>query len=81
MLAAAREEFRTKQYADCLDKCERIVVRFADLPEAKEAAALADDIKGDPDRLAVASEQHDERTATTYLTLAEAWAKKGRCFG
>lgn len=48
------------------------------MPEGKAAAALADEIKGDPDRLATASEQLDERTATTYLTLAEAWTKKGR---
>jgi thioredoxin-like negative regulator of GroEL len=78
LLAAAREDFRAKRYADCLDQCERIAAQFSDLPEAKEAAALADEIKGDPDRLAAAGEQLNERTAGLYLALAEAWAKKGR---
>lgn len=78
LLAAAREDFHARRYADCLDRCEQITGQFTDLPEGKEAAALADEIKGDPDRLTAASEQLDERTATKYLALAEAWAKRGR---
>jgi thioredoxin-like negative regulator of GroEL len=78
VIAAAREDFRAKRYADCLDKCEQIAGRFADLSEGKEAASLADEIKGDPDRLAAASEQFDERGAVRYLALADAWEKKGR---
>ncbi len=78
LLAAAREEFRSQRYADCLDKCELAAARFADLPEGKEAAALAEQVKGDPDRLSAACEQLNERTAALYLALAETWAKKGQ---
>jgi hypothetical protein len=78
LLAAAREDFQAKRYADCLDKCELIAAQFTDLSEGKEAAALAAEVKGDPKRLAAASDQLDERAATLYLTLAEAWEKKGR---
>jgi thioredoxin-like negative regulator of GroEL len=77
-LAAAREDFRAKRYADCLDQCERIVAQFPDSPEGKEAVALADEVKGNPDRLAAAGEQLNERTVARYLSLAEAWTKKGR---
>jgi thioredoxin-like negative regulator of GroEL len=78
LLAAAREEFRSHRYADCLDKCQLTAAQFGDLPEGKEAATLAEQIKGDPDRLSAACEQLNERTAAMYLALAETWAKKGQ---
>jgi thioredoxin-like negative regulator of GroEL len=78
LLAAAREDFQAKRYADCLDKCELITAQFTDLSEGKQAAALAAEVKGDPERLATASDQLDERAATLYLTLADAWQKKGK---
>ena len=37
-----------------------------------------DDIKNNPERLAAACDQMNQRTAAMYLTLAEAWAKKGQ---
>jgi tetratricopeptide (TPR) repeat protein len=78
LLATAREEFRTNKFYDCLQKCDQIAVAYAGLPEAKEAAALAADIKGNPERLAAVCEQMNQRTAGMYLTLAESWAKKGQ---
>ena len=51
---------------------------YADLPEGKEAKALGDDIRGNPERLSIACEQMNERTAAMYLTLAESWARKGQ---
>ena len=78
LLAAAREAFRAKRYADCLDACDRLAAGFADLPEGKEGETLAARVTGDPVRLAAACEQMAERTANLYLTLADTWEKKGQ---
>jgi tetratricopeptide (TPR) repeat protein len=78
LLAAAREEFRSEKFHDCLLKCDQLATAFADLAEGKEAKALGEDIRGNPERLAIACEQMNQRTAAMYLTLAEAWARKGQ---
>lgn len=78
MLAMAKEEFRSGNYHDCLQKCEQLSAGFADRPEAKEGSALAAEIKNNPDRLAMACEQMNEKTASMYLALAESWMKKGQ---
>jgi thioredoxin-like negative regulator of GroEL len=78
LLAAAREEFRATKFYDCLQTCEQLAAAYPETAEAKEGAAIAADIKGNPDRLAAACEQMNQRTAALYLTLAEAWAKKGQ---
>ena len=77
-LANAQEDFRRQRFADCLDKCEQLTGQFADLPESRVASTLGTLIKSDPERLTVACEQFNERTATLYLTLAETWMQKGR---
>jgi thioredoxin-like negative regulator of GroEL len=78
LLALAKEEFRAGRYYDCLQRCDHLAAAFADRPEGKDGAALAAEIKGNPDRLAAACEQMNERTAAMYLALAESWAKKGQ---
>jgi tetratricopeptide (TPR) repeat protein len=78
LLASARQEFRTSKFYDCLQKCEQLAATYADLPEAKEAGVLAAEIKNNPERLATASDQMTERTAGMYLSLADAWVKKGQ---
>lgn len=78
LLASARQEFRTSKFYDCLQKCEQLAATYADLPEAKDAAVLAAEIKNNPERLATASDQMTERTAGMYLSLADAWVKKGQ---
>jgi tetratricopeptide (TPR) repeat protein len=78
LLAMAKEEFRTGRYYDCLQRCEQIAASHADRPEAKEALALASDVKNNPDRLAAACEQMNEKTAAMYLALADSWMKKGQ---
>lgn len=77
LLAAAKEEFRTNKFYDCLQRCEQLTTVYSDLPEAKEATGLTADIKGNPERLAVACDQMNQRTAALYITLAESWEKKG----
>jgi thioredoxin-related protein len=78
LLAMAKEEFRGSRYYDCLQKCDQLTAAFADRPESKEAAALAAEIKNHPDRLAVACEQMNEKTAAMYLALADSWSRKGQ---
>jgi len=78
LLALAKEEFRTQRYHDCLQKCEQLADAFADLPEGREAVALAAEVRNHPERLAVACEQMNEKTAAMYLALADSWRKKGQ---
>jgi tetratricopeptide (TPR) repeat protein len=78
LLALAREDFRAGRLYDCMQKCEQIGAAFAGLPEAKEASAILADIRGNPERLAKACEQMNERTAAMYMALAESWASKGQ---
>lgn len=78
LLAGAREAFRSGRYSGCLERCEQLVAVYSDLPEGKEAEALAAEIKGNPERLAAACEQMNQRTAAMYATLAESWVKKGQ---
>jgi thioredoxin-like negative regulator of GroEL len=78
LFAAACEDFRTQRYYDCLQKCEQLSTSYADLPEAKEAAGLAAEIQNNPERLAVACDQMNDKAAAMNLALAEAWMKKGQ---
>lgn len=78
LLALAKEEFRAQRYHDCLQKCEQLAESFAELSEGKEALALAAEVKNHPERLAVACEQMNEKTAAMYLALADSWRKKGQ---
>src|SRR5207248_5839149 len=78
LLALAKEEFRTQRYHDCLQKCEQLTEAYTELPEGREAVALAAEIRNNPERLAVACEQMNEKTAAMYLALADSWLKKGQ---
>jgi hypothetical protein len=78
LLASAREEFRANKFYECIQRCDQLTVSYPDLPEAKEAAAMAADIRGNPERLALVCDQMNQRTATMYMTLAESWIKKGQ---
>lgn len=78
LLAMAKEDFRASRYHDCLQKCEQLSAAFADRPEGKEGRALAAEIQNNPDRLATACEQMNDKTAAMYLALADSWARKGQ---
>ena len=78
LLAQGKEEFRAGKYYDCLQRCEHLAAAYADRPEAKEGAALAAEVNNNPDRLAAACEQMNDKTAAMYLALADTWAKKGQ---
>lgn len=78
MLAVARDDFRAGRLYDCMQKCEQLALAYSELPEAKDAGALLADIKGNPERLAKACEQMNDRTAAMYMALADSWAQKGQ---
>ncbi len=78
MLAIARDDFRSGRLYDCMQKCEQIALSYAELPEAKDAKALLADIRGNPERLAKACDQMNDRTAAMYMALADSWATKGQ---
>jgi tetratricopeptide (TPR) repeat protein len=78
LLAVARDDFRAGRLYDCIQKCEQISTAYGELPEAKNAVALLTDIKGNPERLAKACDQMNERTAAMYMALADSWARKGQ---
>jgi thioredoxin-like negative regulator of GroEL len=78
LLADARERFRTNQFGECLDACDKLIAYHNLTPEAADAKQLVASIQADPDRLAAVIDRQNERTATLYLTLADAWQKKGQ---
>jgi len=77
LLATARDDFRAARYHDCLQRCDQLTTAFADRPEARDAAALAVDVRDNPERLAAACEQMNEKTAALYLVLADSWQRRG----
>jgi predicted Zn-dependent protease len=77
-LAQAREDYRTQQFAACLDRCETIATLYPELPEALQATQLAGTIKDNPEWLKQAVEQQGDRLAQLYLAMAETWLRKGQ---
>ena len=77
-LASAKEDFAGNRFYDSLQKAELLAATFPELAEGKQGAALVADIKGNPERMAAACEQMNDRTAQMYLVLAESWQKKGQ---
>jgi thioredoxin-like negative regulator of GroEL len=78
LLATAREDFRLGRMYDCMQKCEQLTTGYAELAEVRDATAILADIKNNPERLAKACEQMNDRTAAMYLALADSWTKKGQ---
>ncbi len=78
LLAQAKDEYRTQKFFNCLEKCESIAADYTDLPEAVEAAKIATEIKANPQALARACYNLNERLSRMYLSLAESWMKKGK---
>jgi tetratricopeptide (TPR) repeat protein len=77
LLAQAKEAFTARQYSDALEFCEILETTYKDLPEGKNGAELAGEIRSSPDKLAGACEKLNERLASMYTTLGDTWLKKG----
>lgn len=78
LLAQAKEDYRTKQYICCLDRCEILSSGYGDLEEGVEAMQLAAEIRSNPEWMQAACDNLSERLSNMYLALAETWLKKGQ---
>jgi TolA-binding protein len=78
LLAQAREEYRTKRFLACLDRCDDLMTSYADLPEGVDAMQLAAQIKNNPDWMKQVCESLSDRLGGLYLSLAETLLKKGQ---
>jgi len=78
LLAQAREDYRTQRYLACMDRCEDLTARYADLPEAVDAMRLAAQIKNNPERMRQVCETLSDRLGSLYLSLAETLLKEGQ---
>lgn len=78
LLAQAKADYQAEDYFACLDKCQSLSASFADCPEAATAAKIEADIIANPERLAQACNNTNDRLTTMYMSLAGVWLKKGR---
>jgi thioredoxin-related protein len=78
LLNQARENYDHKEFLRCLDRCEMLLANYPDLPEAAEAGKLAADLRSNPEITSLICEQMGERLSVLYLSMAEAWLKKGQ---
>jgi tetratricopeptide (TPR) repeat protein len=78
VLAQAREDYRNQRFLICLDRCERLLEDYSDLPEAKEAARLTEEVKENPEWTRKACDQMGDRLGVLYLALADTWLRKGQ---
>ncbi len=78
LMVMAREDFRSQQFNGCLEKCDLLVALHADLPEAAEASQMAAEVRRNPEWLTKACADQNERLSNLYLSLAEAWIRKGK---
>lgn len=78
LLAGVKAAFRDERWVDCLDRTDVLAGSYPGTPETEAAAGMVAAIHADAERLAIVSEQTDERFAARYYSLGEAWAAKGR---
>jgi thioredoxin-like negative regulator of GroEL len=78
LLVQAQQDYSHKQFLSCLDRCETILAKHSDQPEADEAGKLASEIKSNPDLTRHAAEEMSERLGVLYLALADSWLRKGQ---
>jgi len=77
MLHLAREDFKAERFLNCLDQCEILAAAYKDLPEGRDAATLAGEIRSNPQHMARVCESMNDRLGKMYMELAESWIKKG----
>lgn len=77
LLVAAQEDLKHQNWLACLERCDRLLRDFADLPEAKQAQALLEKLKAEPERMQQTCDRLTERLGELHLTLAESWLRQG----
>ncbi|MCS7166141.1 MAG: thioredoxin family protein [Gemmatales bacterium] len=77
ILAAARNDYEQQDWLACVERCDRLLRDFADLPEARQAQALLDQIKAQPEYVERTCDRLTERLGELHLALAESWLRQG----
>jgi outer membrane protein assembly factor BamD (BamD/ComL family) len=77
LLTQARDFYQSKDYIPCLDRCEILLANYGDLPEGRQAFALAAEIKNNPQWLQAAADVMSDRLGGVYLALADTYLKRG----
>lgn len=77
LLAQAREAFKNGKYDSALELCRILDSTHKDSDDGAQAAAIASEIRSSPEKFAIACEQLNERLATMYASLGDAWLAKG----
>ncbi|MGF1582306.1 MAG: thioredoxin family protein [Gemmataceae bacterium] len=75
LLALAREEFDTRQYLNCLNRCKVIEATFPELDEAKHASQIAKRVKSDPERMVEMAAKLRDNLGEIYWELGKAHLK------
>jgi thioredoxin-like negative regulator of GroEL len=78
LLAQAQDDFNTKQYLSCLDRCELLTNSYGDLPEGSEAVQLSAKIKSQPEQMQSVCDNLSARLSAMFLALAESHLQKGQ---
>ena len=78
LLAQAQEDRKLQQYLSCLDRCELLVAKYGDMPEATQAVQIAAEIKDNPEWLQTVCDSLSDRLSGLYLSQAETWVRRGQ---
>jgi thioredoxin-like negative regulator of GroEL len=78
LLSGVKLAFREEKFADCLDRADVLMSAYPGSSEADDAAGVVAAVHADAERLAIASDQSDERFAGRYYAIGESLAAKGR---
>lgn len=78
LLAEAKNYLKSREFCQCLERCDTLITAYAGTPESEEAQRMANVIRENPEWLAEACQRYGERMAAMQWSLAEAWLKKGR---
>jgi thioredoxin-related protein len=77
LLAEAKSSLKSREFCQCLERCQTLMTAYAGTPESAEAKRMVDLISENPDWLVEGCRLLSERMAAMHWTLAEAWIKKG----
>jgi thioredoxin-related protein/outer membrane protein assembly factor BamD (BamD/ComL family) len=78
LLAQAQEDRKLQQFLSCLDRCELLVSKYGDLPEAEQAVQIAAEIKDNPEWMQAVCDSLGDRLSGLYLAQAETWVRRGQ---
>jgi tetratricopeptide (TPR) repeat protein len=77
LLTQAREAFKNGKYDSTLELCRILEATYKDLEQGLQAAAIAAEIRSNPEKFAIACEQLNERLAMMYASLGDSFLAKG----